>query len=171
AGRQSLASTDRKEDGKRGKCPDIMFIEKYARKLYELMFVKSSRLICLEQKKKDDKIKLWREINDGMYYLHRNCRPDRNEFEILGIQVVGEMMHLNILIKDTDDIYQLYHRYSTRIPIQFTNSDNVIQFVNMLLVLRNILIINVSLLLHGPLVRSDRLKKRSSTIFSDSENK
>ncbi|RHZ65089.1 hypothetical protein Glove_319g43 [Diversispora epigaea] len=72
-----------------------------------------------------------------------------NEFEILGILVAGDNI-LRILMTFID--------YSSRIPVQFTNSDNVIQFTNMLLVLRNILIINISLLLHVPIVRSDRLK-------------
>ncbi len=65
-----------------------------------------------ESKKINDMIKLWREMNDGMDHVHRSCKPDKNEVGILGIQIAGEMMHLNILIKDIDNIHRLYHLFS-----------------------------------------------------------
>lgn len=58
-------------------------------KLYELTFAECSRLICNEKKETSDKVKLWREMNDGMYWVHKGCRPDKNEFGILGIQIAG----------------------------------------------------------------------------------
>ncbi|RHZ63257.1 hypothetical protein Glove_330g49 [Diversispora epigaea] len=42
------ASADRREKGKQGKRPAVMFMEKHREKLYELMFVECSRLICTE---------------------------------------------------------------------------------------------------------------------------
>ena len=64
---QIQAGADRKGKGKQGKRPDIMFIKERKGKLYELIFVESFRLICLQQKNDDDEVKLWREMNDGLY--------------------------------------------------------------------------------------------------------
>ncbi|CAG8526860.1 16450_t:CDS:10 [Gigaspora margarita] len=114
AERQSLASADRRE---RGKQPDIMFLEMCCKKIYKLMYIKCSHLICTNCKKKDDEAKLWREMNDEMCYVYKSCRPVRNKFGILGIQVAADMMHLNILIKDDDDIHRLFHLRSVKIPI------------------------------------------------------
>ncbi|CAG8855467.1 33043_t:CDS:2, partial [Gigaspora margarita] len=83
AERQSLASADKRG---RGKQPDIMFLEMCREKIYELMYIECLCLICTDRKKKDDEVKLWREMNDGMCYVYRSCRPVRNEFGILGIQ-------------------------------------------------------------------------------------
>ncbi len=147
-----------------------MFIEEHKGKLYELLFVECSRLICLEQKKDDDKVKLWREMNDGLYYVYSGCRPDKNEFGIIGVQIAGDMLHFNTIIKDMDDIHWLYHLYSVKIPIRPTGSEGVFQFIEVLLNLRNIIITNMSLLYHSSEARSQRLRKRSSTISSDKED-
>ncbi|RHZ82622.1 hypothetical protein Glove_107g5 [Diversispora epigaea] len=167
AKRQSLASADRKGKGKQGKRPDVMFMEKHREKLYELMFVECSRLICTERKKNDDKVKLWREMNDGMYWVHKSCRPSKNEFGVLGMQIAGDMLHLNILIKDSDDIHRLFHLRSVKIPVRPSNDEGVTQFVETLLLLRNITIVNISLLFHSSESRLARLKRQSSTISSD----
>jgi len=147
-----------------------MFIEKYDDRLYELMFVECSRLVCRKSKKEMDEVKLWREMNDGMAYIHSSYKPDKNEFGILGIQVAEEMMYFNVLIRDTDNIDRLYHLSSVEIPVQPTDRDHVLQFVETLLLIRNIMIVNISLLLHAPIVRSERQKRRrSSTVSSDPE--
>ena len=65
--RQSIASADRK--GKMGRRPDIMYVVKHMGVFFELMYVECSRLHCNEKKKKDDEIKLWRECNDGIYWV------------------------------------------------------------------------------------------------------
>jgi hypothetical protein len=65
-----------------------MFFAKKGKKLYELIFLECSRLICLRTKEGEDKVKLWREVNDGMAFVRKNYRPDQ-EFAILGIQVAG----------------------------------------------------------------------------------
>ncbi|RHZ85515.1 hypothetical protein Glove_65g143 [Diversispora epigaea] len=165
AERQSLASADRRGKGKQGKRPDVMFMEKHREKLYELMFVECSRIICTERKKDDDKMKLWREMNDGLYYVHRSCRPDKNEFGILGVQIAGSMMYLNILIKDSYDIHRLFHLCSVEIPIQPSSGEDVLQFVEALLLLRNIMIVNISLLFHSSETRSERLKRQRSMMY------
>ena len=86
-----------------------MFIEEYRGKLYELIFVECSRLVCPEQKKDNDNVKLWREMNDGLYWVYNGCRPDKNEFGIIGIQIAGDTLHFNNIIKDMEDIHRLYH--------------------------------------------------------------
>ncbi|CAG8438426.1 5830_t:CDS:2 [Scutellospora calospora] len=115
------------------------------------------------RKKKDDEVKLWCEMNDGLCYVYRSCIPARNEFGILGIQVAGDMMHLNILIKDDDEIHRLFHLRSVKIPVRPRNEEDVLQFAEALLLLRNIMIVNISLLFHSSRIRSERLKKRSSS--------
>ncbi|RHZ55603.1 hypothetical protein Glove_413g25 [Diversispora epigaea] len=108
-------------------------------------------------------MKLWREMNDGLYYVHRSCRPDKNEFGILGVQIAGSMMYLNILIKDSYDIHRLFHLCSVEIPIRPSSGEDVLQFVEALLLLRNIMIVNISLLFHSSETRSKRLKRQSSS--------
>lgn len=66
-----------------------MFVMKHDGKKYELIYVESSRLSCIPQKEKDDEIKLWRETNDGMYWVHKSSGLDKGEFRIIGIQVAG----------------------------------------------------------------------------------
>ncbi|CAB5373346.1 unnamed protein product [Rhizophagus irregularis] len=167
AERQSIASADRR--GKQGKQPDVMYIIERKEKLYELIFTESSRLICIDSKEENDKIKLWRKMNDGMAYVHKGCRPDKDEFGILGIQVAGEMMHLSVLIKDIDDVQHLYHLQSIIIPVQPTDAEILTHFVEALLVLRNVTIVNNSLLFHASRSKSNRLRRKSSTVSSDKE--
>jgi hypothetical protein len=87
-----MASADRR--GKQGKQSDVMYIIEREEKLYELIFTESSRLICIDSKEENDKIKLWREMNDGMAYVHKGCKPDKDEFGILRIQVAGMLLSL-----------------------------------------------------------------------------
>ncbi|CAG8513150.1 7443_t:CDS:2 [Paraglomus occultum] len=98
--RQSVASADRRGDGGMGRRPDIMFITKEDSKIYELMYAECSRIICTTQKEDDDRVKLWRETNDGMYWVHKSRRPEKNQFGIIGVQVAGLKMLLNVLVRD-----------------------------------------------------------------------
>ncbi|CAG8464459.1 8759_t:CDS:2 [Paraglomus occultum] len=66
--RQSSASADRKGKGRLGRRPDIMFVIKLDDRLFELMYAECLRLICTKTKEIDE-VKLWRECNDGMYYV------------------------------------------------------------------------------------------------------
>ncbi|RIA94188.1 hypothetical protein C1645_818478 [Glomus cerebriforme] len=165
----TVASADRKGVRKLGKRPDVMFMIESKKKLYELMFVESSRIVCTKIKEEDDNVKLWREMNDGMAWVHKGCKPDKDEFGILGIQIAGKIMHLSVLIKDVDDIHRLFHLRSVVIPIQSSDESVVLQFVETLLLLRNIAIVNISLLLNAPESRSERLKRKSFTVCSDQD--
>ena len=91
---QSLTSADRKGDGQMGRRPDMMFEFKYNGKVYELMFVECSRLSCTKRKELDDMVKLWRETNDGLYWARKGCKPEKEQFGIVGIQVAGKIISL-----------------------------------------------------------------------------
>ena len=143
-----------------------MFMMKHNRKKYELIYVESSHLSCTSQKEIDNEIKLWREANDGMYWVHKSSGPDKGEFGIIGMQVAGRIMRLNVLIRDMENIHRYYHLYEAEIPVQPSDSSLVTNFVKTLLILRNILIVNMSLLLNAPSVRSKR-NKGSSNVDSE----
>ncbi|RGB23410.1 hypothetical protein C1646_806572 [Rhizophagus diaphanus] len=113
-----LASADRKGEGQTGRQPDIMFVMKHDGKKYELIYVESSRLSCTPQKKKDDEIKLWHETNDGMHWMHKLSGLDKGEFGIIGIQVAGRIIRLNVLIRDVGNVHRYYHLYKAEISVQ-----------------------------------------------------
>jgi hypothetical protein len=92
--RQSLASVDKKGNGQMERQLDIMFEFKYNKKVYELMFVECSRLSCTKRKELDDMVKLWRETNDGLYWARKGCKPEKEQFGIVGIQVAGKIISL-----------------------------------------------------------------------------
>jgi hypothetical protein len=136
-----------------------MFIEKYNKHntLLELMFVECSRVICNKDKEEKDKVKLWREMNDGLNYVYKFNKVDKDEFGILGIQIAGKMMHFNILIRDIYDVHRLYHLDSIEIPVEETvDKIHVSNFIKTSLHIRNILIINISLLLNSSQSRSNQ---------------
>ncbi|RGB24038.1 hypothetical protein C1646_773652 [Rhizophagus diaphanus] len=162
AERQSSASANRKGEGQTERRSDIMFVMKHDGKKYELIYVESSCLSCTPQKEKDDEIKLWRETNDGMYWMHKSSRPDKDEFGIIGIQVAGRIMRLNVLIRDVGNVHHYYHLYEAEIPVQQSDPSTVTNFVKTLLILQNILIVNMSLLLNTPSIRSKRNKDSSN---------
>ncbi|RHZ81501.1 hypothetical protein Glove_120g7 [Diversispora epigaea] len=159
--RQSIASADRRGVGRR---PDIMFVIKHLDVFFELMYIECSRLFCTEQKKIDDDIKLWRECNDGMYYTRKTLNPDKDQFGIVGVQIAGDTLHLNVLIRDKTNVHRYYHIQSAKIPVRFSGEGDVIKFVETLLFLRNILITNISLLCHGSVSQSQRLVEGSTTV-------
>ncbi|CAG8713211.1 7977_t:CDS:2, partial [Racocetra persica] len=115
--RESIASADRK-DGQMGRRPDIMFIVNHLDMLFEIMYVECSRLVCIQKKKDDDDIKLWRECNDGMYYTRKTLSPEKEQFGIVGIQIAEDTLHLNVLIRDKMNVHRYYNIESAKIPVQ-----------------------------------------------------
>ncbi|RIB16634.1 hypothetical protein C2G38_1495689 [Gigaspora rosea] len=115
AERQSTASANRKGKGHLGKQQDFMYLQKREGKIFELVYGECSRLLCSDTKKKDDEIKLWRETNDGMFWVRQGCKPEKDQFGIIGIQVaerydiIGIEIQLNVLIRDNIDIHRYYH--------------------------------------------------------------
>lgn len=193
AERQSLASKARVDNRtgkeKMGKKPDIMALEKFKGKLVEFLYLESSRVVCNITKKDDDKIKLWRELLDGVSYINTACRPICNQFGVVGIQVAGEKIHLNVLMNDASGIPRYFHLDHAEIPLTIDMSSRVKPLMRLLLTLRNILIVNKSLLIQeleqaishpprnthpSPTVSSSSVKrsspkprKRKSTQFED----
>lgn len=94
-------------------------------------------------------MKLWREVLDGLSFVGAACRPENNQFGIVGIQVAGENLYLNVLIKDASGIPRYFHLGNAEIP--FTNGTpwRVKPLVHLLLTLRNIIIVNRSLLMQA----------------------
>ena len=68
-----------------------MYTVKWQDKICELVFGECSRILCNDTKKRNDKIKLWRETNDGMYWIKKLCQPEKENFTIIGIQVAGNI--------------------------------------------------------------------------------
>ena len=80
------------------------------------------------------------------------------------------MIHLNVLIKDIDDVHWLFCLRSIEIPVQPTDEEGVLQLIETFLLIRNILIVNISLLIHVLEVKSKcQKRRRSSTVSSDKE--
>ncbi|RHZ84709.1 hypothetical protein Glove_78g202 [Diversispora epigaea] len=159
AERQSMASKARKSFGPNeersthktpiGKKPDVMVMAKYGGKIFELAYVESSRILCTRSKREDDSVKLWREALDGISFVGVACRPTNNQFGIVGIQVAGEDLYLNILVKDASGIPRYF--YVNQVEISFTKNTSwrVEPLIRLLLTLRNIMIVNQSLLIQA----------------------
>ncbi|RHZ89310.1 hypothetical protein Glove_16g162 [Diversispora epigaea] len=107
--RQSIASADRRGTGRR---PDIMFIIEYLDVFFELMYIECSQLLCTEQKKVNDDIKLWRECNDGMYYTRKTLNLDKDQFKIIEVQIAGDTLHLNVFIRDKTNLEAKHGEYA-----------------------------------------------------------
>ncbi|KAF0429819.1 hypothetical protein F8M41_005623 [Gigaspora margarita] len=165
--RESIASAGRKGDCQMGRWPDVMFTVKYLDVFFEIMYVECSRLVCTQQKKVDDDIKLLRECNNGMYYTRKTLNPDKDQFGIVGIQIAGDTLHLNVLIRDKVNVHRYYNIESAKIPVQESDEDVVTKFVETLLLLRNIIITNLSLLYHGSVCVSERQKENSSNVVTE----
>ncbi|GBB87017.1 hypothetical protein RclHR1_13470013, partial [Rhizophagus clarus] len=153
AERQSLASKTRRNQGVieelMGKKPDVMGLIKQDDKIFELIYTESSRIICSETKKDDDDVKLWRETLDGASFISALCRPTGNQFGIVGIQVAGSVIHLNALVKDLAGIPQYFHVDHAEIPLSPSNISRVKSLMRILLTLRNIMIVNKSLVMQA----------------------
>ena len=152
AERQSLASKARRNLGineeRMGKKPDIMGLLKQDEKIIELMYTESSRIICSKSKKADDDIKLWRETLDGTSFVSALCRPAGNQFGIIGIQVAGTTMYLNVLVKDLAGIPRYFHLDHAEISLS-PHQLRLKSLIRLLLTLRNIMIVNKSLLMQA----------------------
>ncbi|CAG8786731.1 8453_t:CDS:2, partial [Gigaspora rosea] len=59
---------------------------------------------------------MW-ETLDGLAYVNKSCRPKSNQFSIVGIQVVGEVIYLNVIVKDANGIPRYFHLDRAEIPL------------------------------------------------------
>ena len=154
AERQSLASKARRNLGineeRMGKKPDVIGLLKQDEKIIELMYTESSRIICSKSKKADDDVKLWRETLDGASFVSALCRPAGNQFGVVGIQVAGTTMYVNVLVKDLAGIPRYFHLDHAEIPLSSSNNTSRVKsLIRVLLTLRNIMIVNKSLLMQA----------------------
>ena len=67
---------------------------------------------------------------------YKECKLENDNFSIIGIQVAGNEMHLNILIRDIDEIHHLYNLRTVKIPIQLNDKEIIFNFVETLLTIR-----------------------------------
>ncbi|RHZ74601.1 hypothetical protein Glove_220g3 [Diversispora epigaea] len=146
AERQSLASKARRNAGvveeRMGKKPDIMGLMKQDEKIIELMYLESSRILCSNSKKADD------GTLDGVSFIDALCRPVGNQFGIVGIQIAGTTIRLNVLMKDLGGIPRYFHLDHAEIPL-LPHASHTKALIRLLLTLRNIMIVNKSLLLRA----------------------
>ena len=105
-----------------GKKPDVMGLLKQDKKIIELMYTESSRIICSKSKKADDDVKLWRETLDGASFVSALCRPAGNQFGVVGIQVAGTTMYVNVLVKDLAGIPRYFHLDHAEILLSSSNN-------------------------------------------------
>ena len=152
AERQSIASKARRNLGiigeRMGKKPDIMGLLKQDEKIIELLYTESSRIVCSNSKKSDDEVKLWRETLDGTSYISALCRPVGNQFGVVGIQIAGTTMYLNILVNDLAGIPRYFHLDHAEIPLS-PHQSRLKSLIRLLLTLRNVMIVNKSLLMQA----------------------
>jgi hypothetical protein len=131
-----------------GKKPDAMLLIKHGGKINELAYAECSRIICNDTKKASDEVKLWRETLDGISFVNLVCRPLSNQFGIVGVQVAGEDIYLNILVNDASGLSRYFHIDHAEIPLT-KSSQKVKSLLRLLLTLRNIMIVNKSLLIQA----------------------
>ncbi|CAG8850785.1 8516_t:CDS:1, partial [Gigaspora margarita] len=124
--RQSIASSDRKGEGQ-GRQPDIMFVVKYLGVFFEHVYLECSRLYCSQKKKVDDEINFG-ENNDGIYWVRKILKLDKEQFGIVGMQIAGNILHLNVLVRDKADIHRYFHIQLTEIPVQSSSVETVTKF-------------------------------------------
>jgi hypothetical protein len=113
-------------------------------------------------------MKLWCETNDGMYWALKGRRVENSQFGIVGVQVAGCKLRLNVLIRDSIEVHRYYNLRESEIPIRYSNDPSILgEFINTLLILRNILIVNMSLLRSTRPCRSSRNLEDSSHLMSN----
>jgi hypothetical protein len=156
-----------------GKKPDVMGLIKQNDKIFELIYTESSRIICSETKKEEDDVKLWREMLDGASFISALCRPAGNQFGVVGIQVAGTTIYLNVLVKDLAGIPRYFHLDHAEIPLS-PHQSRLKSLIRLLLTLRNVMIVNKSLLMQAleqATSHPPRNVNQSSTVSTPPYNK
>ncbi len=86
-------------------------------KKYKLMYIEYLHLFCIKQKIKDDAVKIWSETNNEMYWVYKDQRFEKNEFEIIKLQVTRFILWLTVFIKDKANINRYYYLYKLKVSI------------------------------------------------------
>ena len=85
---------------------------------------------------------------DGTSYISALCRLTGNQFGVVGIQIAGTTIYLNILVNDLADISRYFHLDHTEIPLS-PHQSRLKSLIRLLLTLRNVMIVNKSLLMQA----------------------
>ncbi|KAF0558592.1 hypothetical protein F8M41_008514 [Gigaspora margarita] len=132
AERQSLASKTRRNIGvdqeRIGKKPDVMGLVENEEKINEILYFECSRIT---QKKADNSMKLWRETLDGLCFVGATCRLMANQFGVVGVQVAGTVIYLNILVKGLGGIPRYFHLGHAEIPLMLSTQQCVNSLVDL----------------------------------------
>ena len=99
-----------------------------------------------------------------MFWVYKVLKLEKDQFEIVRMQLARNMLYLNVLIRDKANVHKYFHLQSAEIPVRLSDVDVVTKFVETLLLLRNILITNLSLLYHASIFISERQKEDSTTV-------
>ncbi|CAG8837873.1 40624_t:CDS:2 [Gigaspora margarita] len=133
AERQSFASkvrrnkkNDKTDKEKIGKKPDIMALESCNGKLLEYLY-----------------------LENGISYINSACKPLSNQFGVVGIQISGEKIYLNVPANDTNGIPRYFHLDHAEIPLTSEVTSRTKPLIRLLLTLRNIIIVNKNLLMQA----------------------
>ncbi len=123
--KQSIANADKREEEYFKRQSDIIFVLKHRKYIYELIYTECFCLVCTKHKKRNNSVKLWKEVNNRIFWICKGCYSNKDKFRIIKIQVadiffflyytfyhiiisyikIGYKLYLNILIRDLDDIY------------------------------------------------------------------
>lgn len=77
-----------------------------------------------------------------MYWVRKGCKFNIDEFGIISLQVAGDILHLNVLIRNEVNFHRYCYLWSVKITVQLEDSDVVSKFIEVLLIVRNIIIVN-----------------------------
>ncbi|RHZ63135.1 hypothetical protein Glove_332g27 [Diversispora epigaea] len=102
--------------------------------------------------------------------MRQTLKPDKDQFSIVGVQIASNELHLNLLVRDMVNVHRYYHLRSAEISVQFSDERVVYKFIETLLLLRNLIITNLSLLYHGTVTSSQRLKEGSTTVTTSRDD-
>ncbi|RIA94651.1 hypothetical protein C1645_817706 [Glomus cerebriforme] len=56
-----------------------------------------------------------------MFWVHKVLKPKKNQFGIVGVQVAGNMLHLNVLIRDKANVHRYFYLQSAEIPMRLSD--------------------------------------------------
>ncbi|PKC67890.1 hypothetical protein RhiirA1_457868 [Rhizophagus irregularis] len=59
-------------------------------------------------------------------WVYKDWRPEKNEFEVIGLQIARSMLQLTVLIRDEANVNRYYHLYKLRVSMQKSESAVVI---------------------------------------------
>ena len=96
------------------------------------------------------------------YWLRKSCKPQKGQF---GYRCIEKNLSITALVRDAWDVHWYYHLTESEIPVQESNIDVVTKFVKSLLILRNVLLVNRSLVFNA-VPNNNKRSESSKTVSS-----